>query len=373
MRIVVVISSLRAGGAERTVAILAQGWVERGNEVTLITFADTATDFYSLGTGVARRTLDWKTNVTSRLGKIFGLTSLLRKIRSAVWDSRPDVVVSFIDHTNILCLLALRGLRLPTLVCERIDPSRYRLDHWWEWLRRKTYPWAARVVVQTERVRTWCQQEIPGSNLVVVPNSVQLLEPINQFEERSLNVICLGRLEPQKRFDRALHVFSQAVRRDSERFRQWKLEFLGDGSLFDELRQSAVELGIADRVVFHGRVTNPGHHLQRGSIFLLTSDFEGFPNALLEAMACGMAAISMDCCSGPREVIRHNEDGILVPDGDLTAMENSLAELMDDPGRRRRLGERAKEVCQRFSVDSVLETWEGILQKSLEHQCGTRT
>lgn len=120
----------------------------------------------------------------------------------------------------------------------------------------------------------------------------------------------------------------------------------------------AESLGIGGRVGFAGRVANSAERLGQADLFVLSSRYEGFPNALLEAMAVGLPAISFDCPSGPAAIIRQGLDGILVPEGDRDALAAALSDLMSDEGKRARLGQNARSVLERFGMDRILAQWE---------------
>lgn len=366
MRLALVISTLAPGGAERVLATLANGWAAQGEHVTLLTLDVEANDFYALHPGVRRIGLGC---IEVSRHPVHALRNNVRRIgvlRRALRAARPHVVVAFTDTVNVLTLLATRGLGVPVVVSERIDPERQPLGRAWTWLRRWLYPRAAALVVQTERVRRWGMRTLPAERVRVIPNPLALPAPEAVLGgpagvpmPEGPSVAAMGRLVEQKGFDLLLHAFAECRRE----FPGWRLLILGDGPERERLRALARELGIADAVRLPGWVSEPHALLWRAELFVLSSRYEGFPNALVEAMAGGVAAVAADCPSGPREIVRDGIDGLLVPPGDVGALAHAMRRLMADPHERARFGRRAREVRERFALPAVLEQWNRLIRR----------
>jgi len=171
----------------------------------------------------------------------------------------------------------------------------------------------------------------------------------------------MGRFYHQKGFDLLLRAFARL----KDRYAQWTLTILGDGPLRDELQRLCEKLGVSERVFLPGRVKNPEHFLKQAELFVLPSRFEGFPNALCEAMACGLPVIASDCPSGPREIIRDGKDGVLVPNQDIRALTGAMGWLMSNEAERNRLAAAAVEVIERFGMEKIIKRWESVLCKVL--------
>ena len=169
----------------------------------------------------------------------------------------------------------------------------------------------------------------------------------------------MGRLVREKGFDLLLKAFSTV----KKSYPEWSLTILGEGSLRSELECLSQSLDIVNSVHFLGRVKNPYEYLQQADIFVMSSRFEGFPNALCEAMACGLPVISTDCPSGPPEIIRDGVDGILVKNENVEALTEAMSHLISDEKQRQKLGNAAKAITQRFNLDNIMDVWNKLLKE----------
>ncbi len=363
MRITLVISSLSCGGSERAMVLLADRLAERGHELSLVTIASPEADFYTPDPRIRRVALGLAGDPRHVLHALTNNLKRWAALRRAIRASRPEVVLSFLAETNILTLASCAGLGLAVIVSERVDPRCSPIGRIRERLRRWLYPAAAAVVVQTTRVRDWMERALVLRSLRVIPNAV---EPASgdpdaraQPSQRSRLVVGMGRLTRQKGFDLLLRAFATC----SARHPDWRLLILGEGQERGSLERLAERLGISPRVDLPGTAPCPGAILRRADLFVLASRFEGFPNALLEGMACGLAVIAADCPSGPAEIVRSGRDGLLVPAEDAEALAAAMDRLMSDENERRRLGERARDVLERFSVEKIAGMWEDLIRE----------
>ncbi|MUM77820.1 glycosyltransferase [Pseudodesulfovibrio sp. F-1] len=366
-RAVLVISSLGMGGAESVMAWLAAGLDSREVAVTILTF-DHGDDvpYYPLPAGVVVRHLKLSGPSLSAVGGLLNNVRRCRVLRSAILTESPDVVVSFMEQTNVLTLLAVGG-RCPVVVSERVHPM-YPVGRPWAWLRRCIYGRAAALVVQTASIGReygW----LKTAQVKVIPNAAipsGCKEPTVRFSGPA--VVGMGRLHEQKGFDILLRAFAKVAME----FPQWKLVIFGDGPKKSELQELTTSLGLAHRVVFAGQTPTPHADLAQGDIFAFPSRFEGFPNALCEAMTIGMACVAADCPGGPADLIDDGRNGLLVPPGDVKALTETLGRLMADQPLRIRLGLQAGEVVERFSVERVMDQWEACLIEAVATNPGKR-
>lgn len=362
MRLTLVISSLGCGGAERVMSIMANYWAKRGEEVTVLTFDHGGQSFYPLDPQVRRHALGLLAD-SSKLWQ--GLLRNLHRIcvlRDAIRRSRPDIVISFIDKVNVLTLLAALGLRAPVVISERIDPSRYDIGGPWNFFRRLTYPKASALVCQSPAALA-SFDFLPSSMKHVIPNPVMPpFSSLNKTESHhpigaTYLIVGMGRLVEQKGFDMLLEAFKTI----SAKYPEWFLMILGEGPLRRKLERHIETLDLKSRVSLPGPVPDPSSVLRRADLFVLSSRFEGFPNALLEAMAAGLPVVSFDCPSGPRAIIRDGVDGLLVPPEDVGALASALDRLIAFPAERERLARHAPEVLERFGMSEIMAKWGDLI------------
>jgi len=345
-------------------SLLANAWAEQGREVTIVTLDHGVPPAYPIQPGVRIEGLGLLSESKHLVEGLMKNVRRVQNLRRTIHKSRPDVVISFVDVTNVLTLLATRRLGIPIIVSERVDPSQHDIGPIWNCLRLFLYRFAETVVCQTPSIPAWFNRRtrikwciIP--NPVVVPCALSMSEG-GQIKNRSGRVlIAMGRLTSQKGFDILLEAFSAIAGAHPE----WSLTILGDGPLKRRLETQADFLGLQGRVCFPGEVSDPLSALRAADLFVLSSRFEGFPNALCEAMACGLPAVSFNCPSGPADIIRDGIDGILVAPENVPALATVLDRLMSDAQERKRLALRAPEVTTRFSLESILLLWEKLFEE----------
>lgn len=381
MRLTLVISSLGRGGAERVLSILASAWAEQGHQVTLLTFDGDTAPAHAVHASVVLRHLNLAAYSKNFVQGLSRNANRVRVLRRAIRESRPTIVVSFLDMVNVVTLLATRGMDVPVIISERIDPSLYDIGRAWHLLRRLVYPFADALVCQTDQAlkRFMAMTRVRGftiPNPVLPPPGTARSQSEPSLPARRV-LIAMGRLVPQKGFDLLLEAFARLAPRHPD----WNLTVLGSGPMLATLKTQRESLGLNDRIQFAGAVADPFSFLRSADMFVFSSRFEGFGMALAEAMACGLPAVSFDCPEGPSVLIRNGIDGVLVPPEDVNALTAALDRLMADPQEREKLGSRAPEVLERFSLSKILALWselfdrvaQGSLAKDEVTACSPRT
>lgn len=370
--ITLVISSLSCGGAERAALLIAEGLLNKGHKISLITTAGTEKDFYKIPDGVYRIALNVAKDSPTLIDAFWNNLHRFWVLRKAINSLQPDVVISVMYQTNILTLLSLIQTKYPVIVNEQIDPKINHNEGWWGKLRRPVYPLADKVVSVSQGVDQYFQW-LSKSKRTVIYNPLQPMKNEQDHEQNQiilppgadLNkkwVIAMGRLHYQKNFELLLSAFHKIV----DKHPDWQLLIFGEGEMRPKLEEILEKLGLNNQVLLPGITNNPTGIFKSSELFVLSSRFEGLPLVLLEALACGLPVISTDCPSGPREIIQDGIDGILVPSEDVSALTNAMDYLMSNELERKRLAKNAPAASSHFSLDTIKEKWELVCQEVVQ-------
>ncbi|WP_447921799.1 glycosyltransferase family 4 protein [Achromobacter aegrifaciens] len=361
-RVLLFIHSLHGGGAERVAADLSAHWAGMGREVMVVTQAGTEGDAYTLHPKVRREVL----HTAGEGGGLRGIWSNVQRVRAlrrVVKSFRPDIVLGMMTTASVLSVLACAGLSCRVIATEHTHPPSQTLSGFWQRLRRLTYPRAASVVALTRGTADWLGQHVPGSRLAVIPNPVHfplpraepVLTPVSGDGRKRL--LAVGRLHADKGFDLLIQAYAQLAASHPD----WDLVILGEGEERRALQTQVREAGLESRISMPGRAGNVGDWYESADLYVLTSRFEGLSNTLLESMASGLAAVSFDCDTGPREIVREGVDGVLVrPNGDVPALGKALDAVMSNDADRQRMAQAATDVRDRFSAARVLQKWQEL-------------
>jgi glycosyltransferase involved in cell wall biosynthesis len=362
---------MQAGGAERVMAQLCNHLAAKHHDVTLVTLTPTlGGPFYDLAEPVRLLPIEHPT-ANKELGRIIRVFGRIMALRRALATLRPDVVISFVDLTNVMVLLATAGLKLPVIVSERIDPGAYthRLSRIDRALRYLTYPRASWIVVQTKRAARFFDTR-QNSKIVTIPNPVPATDlaaqPDRPSPEGRFRIICVGRLDHQKGFD----ILIESFLRVAHEFPIWDVVIFGEGSDRSALLTQIQAYGLENRVKLMGISRDVASEMVRAHIIAFPSRYEGFPNALAEAMAVGLPAIAFNGVSGVEDLIIDDETGLLIdwdqskPESPIPPFVDGLRKLMTEAELRMRLGAGGKIRVQQYSPEIILKQWQQLITEA---------
>lgn len=346
MKILLVIGALKSGGAERVMSNLANYLSELGDHVTLLSIHN-AESVYEISN---------KVEFVNGLGEK-GQIRCIRALHRFILNRKPDIALSFMTHINISLILAAVGTSVPVVVSERNDPKRMPREKSRRLLRGLLYPLARGYVFQTEEAQHhFCKSIQKNSKIIINPCEVQVA-PVSVYN-RNRDIVTVGRLMPQKNQRMLIQAFAEA----SKSVPGFKLHIYGEGPLRSEIEKDISKANMKGDIILHGAVKNLHEQIKTSRIFALTSDYEGMPNALMEALSLGLACISTDCpCGGPRSLINNEENGILIPVGDVKCLTKRLTQLMMSEEQCSELGKRALEKSIEFNPSRVYREWRDYL------------
>lgn len=353
MRIAFVIASLNSGGAERVIANLANCFVSQKDEIDLILFNDTI--YYELDKRVRVHIIkEDKRGIRYILDASCSLRKELKKIA-------PEVVVSFLTEINVLSILASTGAPWKLIVSERNNPRVMPRKKYYRWLRTALYPFCDAFVFQTKQAQEYfCKPIQKRSCIIHNPISIVAVERAVGGDKKGFEIVSVGRLEPQKNFALLINTFKQF----HDKFRDSTLTIYGEGRLREDLENQIQSLSLEGVVTLPGNQKNIIELISNKSVFVLSSDYEGMSNALMEAMAVGLPCISTDCpIGGSAELIQDHINGLLVSVGDSAELLQAMTELYEDYKLRNKLGNKAKEILATHSPEKISSEWRQWIEK----------
>lgn len=355
-KIAFLIPSLSPGGAERVVVSLANKFANKF-EVFLVVLNKTET-VYIVEKDVNLIYLQEKYSPSNSLIEAIKSNVIyVKKIIKIAKNNQIDLLIGFTTSVNILTIISSRLLKKPNLISERNNPEVYVPNTFWRILRNFWYPSANGLIVQTELIKGFYQKTIQESKIKIIPNPIDeiMLSARKDYSERENVILTVGRLDANKNQRLLIEAFANL------KVDNWKLVIAGDGVLREEYKKLTATLGIADKVEFVGNVNNVSDYYNKAKIFVFTSNSEGFPNALLEAMSFGLPCISTDCPSGPSEIIKNSENGYLIEVNNRMQLEGQLTKLMNNPRLCKEFSDKALLSTDKFKIQEIYKHWEILI------------
>lgn len=348
-RIAFVIGSMGNGGAERVVSIIANAYAQQGWQV----------DILMLLSNQCTYKLDSRINLTDISGKrssrVAKLPFWLKKIRNYARTQKPDIVVSFVARINIITQVALRHLDIPVIVSERNDPYKDGRGTLVNIMTKWLYPKAEAVVFQTKRAKSYFPTL---DNACIISNPIEVHSVRKDVLKN--RIVTVGRLAEQKNQKMLIEAFAQV----HEKCPDYTLDIYGEGHLRDSLQCLISEHQLDDCVLLKGNVSDIHEQISDAQLFVLSSDYEGLSNALLEAMMMGIPCISTNC-AGSDEYIQNGYNGLLTDIGDRVALADAMEYMITHLDAANQMGEHAKEMSKSFAKPSIIKQWTDIIETAI--------
>ena len=346
--IVFYIAALAKGGAERVLCNLANAYADKGFNTYILTDHKEKEEYADLDERITRVVIPKiEGNLFTRLNKRNAY------IRDFLIENKAKYIVSFMRKCNLRAVKAASGLDVRTILSVRSDPKREYDTLVKRILAKHYFKKASGVVFQTEAAKQFFPKKVQ-EKAVVLMNSVKKEYLISRYKgERAKEIVTTGRLHSVKNHELIVRAFDII----KDKYPDYVVKIYGGGKN-QNLENLIAERGLADRVQLMGNTDDVISAIQRAALFILSSNAEGMPNALIEAMSLGLTCISTDCpCGGPASVISSGENGVLVPVGDEVKMASEMDKVLGDKQYADRLGMNASRIQDEINPDKVNKMW----------------
>lgn len=347
-RITFVIGGMTRGGAERVISILANQYVADGWQVDVVMLLLNKVE-YKLNKNI--RLIDMTNKSKSR---ILGVPQWVISFRKYVKENNPDILVSFVARINIVVLMATLGLKKKIIISERNDPAMDGRSKGIDILTKILYKKATKIVFQTKRVCEYFSKSLQDHS-VIIPNPISVKQIVRNVHVNK--IVSVGRLAVQKNQKMLIDAFTGV----QEKYPDYQLWIYGEGDLREELEAYINSSCLEEKVFLPGNVSDIHAQISDAEMFVLSSNYEGLSNALLEAMMMGLPCISTDC-AGSDEYIENGYNGLLVSVGNRDELYNAMLKFIDDRNLREEIALHGKESVQKCDSSSVVKQWQSVIE-----------
>ena len=357
-KILFYINTIDCGGAERVMTNLSRQFAKAGYSVIFATSYQVETE-YKLPNSVTRLNIgDSSLNRT----RIYKNILLLHRLRKIIKEEKPELLITFLAEPNIRGLLATMGLSTKTLISVRSIPEMEYRGAIRGLLAKLLLPRADGCVFQTKEAMKWFPKRLQKKSRVIMNPINSDYYDVVRNPQNNLIVTC-GRLSEEKNYQMLIRAFSKV----SNIIGDAKLFIYGKGNQEPELQMLIDELELSDKAFLKGQTNDVKVALSEADLFVLSSDYEGLPNALMEAMAVGVPCISTDChCGGPREIIEDGINGFLIPVNEEEALVSAIINLLSDSQAKNMVSEKARDMARRFCEQEIFSEWKGYVESITE-------
>ncbi len=340
-KIVFVIPNMAGGGTERVISLLTKEYANKGMEVDVLTFAGDVCA-YQLDDRVKLVCISAQSH-----GNPLVQVKRLIEMRKYFNQNKGCLIYSFSVSGTIFSALATIGLSCPIFVSERNDPRQGRED----WLRDWAYGRAVCIATQTKECISYFPEKLK-KKMIVIPNPIDDTLPEPYLGEREKTVVYVGRMHHQKNPQLLLAAFATFLQKHSA----YMLHMYGDGELKDEMKEYAEQLGIGAKVVWHGFCADVRTQISKGGMYVLSSDFEGISNSMIEALALGIPVIATDCpIGGCATYIEDGVNGLLVPVRDEEKLAEAMCKVANDKELAQKLSINGAAIREKYPISKIAD------------------
>lgn len=339
-----IVPCLSMGGMENAASVMANFFSKKGLDVTIITLFKRP-HFYKFDDRI--EIID-PSGDRSKRDKLWYYLKTVFFLREHIKEHSPERILSYGDWTNILVLMACVGINTKVFISDRASPD-LKFQWYVRFLRKILYHRAHGIIAQTERAALQKYKMLGRDiNIKVIPNPVKPVQLYPEIKRRNI-ILGVGRHFYVKGLDRLIEAFALLNENHT-----YKLLIAGSrGPATPELLRLAEEYNLNPEEIFLEKIKNMDKLYAESKIFILSSRSEGFPNALIESMAAGLACISFDCSAGPSDIITKGENGILVENDNVSELTKQMQYLIDNDKEIERLGNNALAIRERLSLDKI--------------------
>lgn len=354
MKITFFIGGLIGGGAERVTCNLSNFLITRGHEIQILTMSDS--DSYPLEKEVKRQSL---LNKEERSNIVVNYIKRYSRLKKFLRSDNSDAYVVMLPITTIFLLLLRKYIKAPVIASERCYPAVLSqiTQRLLSLLAKRADAW----VFQTIQQKEWYGKAVSSADAKIIPNAINenfVQLPYNG--ERLKEIVAVGRLCPQKNYELLIYAFS----RIAANFPEYKIIIYGEGAKRNELEDIINKHNLQGRILMPGYEKDISSKLKKACLYVLSSNYEGIPNTLMEAMALGVPAIATDCDGGgSRMLIENGVNGILVPKGDEKVLSDAMRKMLSDKDFAENCGKEAHKICERLAPERIYGEWESFIKE----------
>ncbi len=354
MKVGFLIQKLSSGGAERAASSIANEMAARGESVEIITF-DTADSFYALNEGVLVYNMELADiSKSASLKRVLGCIKRAFEIRRKIKSRQLDALVCMSTTMNLYGLLSTLFTKTKVIGTERNNPYKYKADFINASLKKLSALFLDGFIFQTEAASRYYAESVRRKG-TVIQNAVfnPLIKELKPPEKRQKIIYGVGRLSAQKRFQDLIDAYALVEKTHPD----YRLVIFGEGEDREKLQTQIDSLNLSEKALLPGADKEALRFVSKGSVFVLSSDYEGMPNVLLEAMAAGTPCVSTRCKMGPEELIDDGMNGILVPVGDIKKISEGIEMIIDNPKLSESISKNGRNILKTNDVSAISEKW----------------